>query len=233
MGCVVIDSRETELISHVQQLEHYSSDLFKTEALHLGDIQISDKIIIERKCWADLASRIMDGRYKEQSNRLLQAKSEGYTIYYFLEGNLDLYKPYGITKDSLRSCVYSLTYEKGFFVIMTKSTRETAEYIMKFYTKIKTAKDTPETVQPFSIVSKKKSAQIHKDNISEMMLCQIPGISTTLSSLLLAKWPTLHVIFEELEKNPRLFEEFTYLKKEKTKHLNKNTIESLNHFLRK
>jgi ERCC4-type nuclease len=232
MGFVVMDSRETELIQQFKTLEHYSSDLFKSAALHLGDIQISDKIIIERKSWADLASSIMDGRYKEQSNRLAQAKSEGYTIYYFLEGNLDLYKPYGITKDSLRSCVYSLTYEKGFFVIMTKTTKETAEYIMKFYTKIQKTKDVV-TPTPSSIVTKKKNSQIHKENISEMMLCQIPGISTSISNVLLTKWPTIHTILEELGKNPQLFEEFTYIKNDKTKRLNKNTIETLNHFLRK
>ena len=138
MSCVIVDSRECELINQLKIiLGDKMEESIKIESLHLGDIQISDKIIIERKQWSDLASSIIDGRYKEQSARLLQAKEEGYSIYYFLEGNLDLYKPHGISKDTLRSCVFSLTYEKGFFVIITKSTRDSAEYILKFDEKMK------------------------------------------------------------------------------------------------
>jgi len=64
------------------------------------------------------------------------------------------------------------------------------------------------------------------------MLGQIPGISTTISRLLLDKYKSIGHIFAELE-NPMLFEEFTYIKDDKPKTLNKNTIVSLNHFLRK
>jgi Fanconi anemia group M protein len=227
MSSVCIDCRETELVQQVSLL--LGPDVLKIEPLHLGDILISDKLIIERKKWSDLACSIMDGRYKEQSHRLLQAKSEGYKIYYFLEGNLDLYKPYGISKDALRSCVYSLTYEKEFFVILTKSTKESAEYIVKFYEKINKEK---RAVMPHSILTKKKNDQINKENISEYMLGQIPGISTTISRLLLDKYKSIGHIFAELE-NPMLFEEFTYIKDDKPKTLNKNTIVSLNHFLRK
>jgi len=231
MSSIVIDCRETDIIQEMKLLlgEKYDGCI-KTEALHLGDILISDKIIIERKKWSDLACSITDGRYKEQSQRLLQAKSEGYKIYYFLEGNLDLYKSYGISKEALRSCVYSLTYEKEFFVIMTKSTKESVEYIVKFYERTNKEKKEPNSC---SILTKKKNNQINKENISEYMLCQIPGISTTISRVLLEKWKTIHNIFSELEENPNLFETFTYVKDNKTKTLNKNTIVSLNHFLRK
>jgi Fanconi anemia group M protein len=231
MCFVIIDSRESELIIQSKLiLGDKFDESVKIEALHLGDIMISDKIIIERKQWSDLASSIIDGRYKEQSTRLLQAKEEGYTIYYFLEGNLDLYKPYGISKDTLRSCVFSLTYEKGFYVVMSKSPRESIEYILKFKQKNEKYKSTPITN---SIVSKKKNSQITKENISELMICQIPGISTTTSRILLTKFNSLQDIMNELNTNTSLFEDFTYLKDDKPKKLNKNIIEVLNHFLRK
>lgn len=231
MNIVIIDSREAELIIQSKLILGDKMDEFvKIEPLHLGDIMISDKIIIERKQWSDLASSIIDGRYKEQSARLLQAKEEGYIIYYFLEGNLDLYKPYGITKDTLRSCVFSLTYEKGFFVVMSKSPRESVEYILKFQQKYQ--KSTSTTITN-TIVSKKKNSQITKENISELMLCQIPGISTTTSRILLTQMNTLQDIIMKLETNISLFEEFSYLKDDKPKKLNKNIIETLNHFLRK
>lgn len=227
---LIIDSRECELIVQLKLIlgENWN-ETFKIETLHLGDIMISDKIIIERKQWSDLACSIVDGRYKEQSERLLQAKAEGYMIYYFLEGNIDLYKPRGIPKETLRSCVFSLTHDKGFFVVMTKSAKESVEYILKFQQKYQntTTKITN------SIVSKKKNAQITKENISDLMLCQIPGISSTTSRILLSKFNHLNDIIVELNSNPSLFEDFTYEKENKPKKLNKNIIEALNHFLRK
>jgi len=231
MNFVIIDSRETELIEQFKLILFETQEsILKIEPLHLGDIMISNKILIERKQWSDLACSIMDGRYKEQSARLLRAKEEGYVVYYFLEGNIDVYQPRGISKDTLRSCVYSLTYEKNFFVIMTKSARESAEYILKFYQKqegpsIPTIGNT--------ILSKKKNAQITKENISELMLCQIPGISTTTCRILLSKFENIQTILAEVNENKRLFEEFTYTKSEKPKKLNKNIVDALNYFLRK
>ena len=231
MSFVIVDSRECELIHQLKIiLGDKMDESIKIESLHLGDICISDKIIIERKQWSDLACSIIDGRYKEQSARLLQAKEEGYSIYYFLEGNLDLYKPHGISKETLRSCVFSLTYEKGFFVIITKSTRDSAEYIVKFDEKIK--KNTTISITN-TMLTKKKNSQITKENISELMLCQIPGISTTTSRIILNHFNTIQDIIIELNDNSSLFEEFTYLKDNKQKKLNKNTIEALNYFLRK
>lgn len=227
---VIIDSRECELIVQLKLiLGENLNETIQIEPLHLGDIMISDKIIIERKQWSDLACSIVDGRYKEQSERLLKAKAEGYMIYYFLEGNLDLYKPRGIPKDTLRSCVFSLTYDKGFFVVMTKSAKESADYILKFQQKYQTTT----TKISNSIVSKKKNSQITKENISELMLCQIPGISSTTSRILLNKYNHIHDIIMEASTNSTLFEDFTYEKENKPKKLNKNVIEALNHFLRK
>ena len=203
MSFVIVDSRECELIHQLKIILGDKMDEYiKIESLHLGDICISDKIIIERKQWSDLACSIIDGRYKEQSARLLQAKEEGYSIYYFLEGNLDLYKPHGISKETLRSCVFSLTYEKGFFVIITKSTRDSAEYIVKFDEKIK--KNTTISITN-TMLTKKKNSQITKENISELMLCQIPGISTTTSRIILNQFNTIQDIILELNKNHVLF----------------------------
>lgn len=220
---IIVDCRESDIIRELGQEE------FTTSSLHLGDILISDKIIIERKQWSDLASSIIDGRYVEQSTRLLQAKEEGYIVYYFLEGNIDLYKPRGISKDALRSCVFSLTYEKGFYVVMTKSPRESVEYILKFNKK----HDKTSTTTKHSIVTKKKNSQITKENISELMLCQIPGISCTTCAILLERFKTIQDMLNEMNDNESLFEEFTYIKDNKEKKLNKNIIIALNQFLRK
>ena len=75
----------------------------KSERLPLGDIilhdprqgQQKDIVIFERKTLADLAASIRDGRYKEQSFRLIEtAAASGFhkhNIVYIIEGDLARY----------------------------------------------------------------------------------------------------------------------------------------------
>lgn len=226
MNIVTIDSRETDLI---QQFKNINYENFEAKQIPLGDILFGN-IIIERKTWNDLASSIIDKRYVEQGKRLMEAKEQGYCIYYIIEGNLDLYKPYGIKKETLISCVFSLTYEKNIFVILTKNINETMNFIIQFrnkYIRLE-QKDLPKT-----IIQKKKNSQITLENISECMLCQIPNISLVTSKILLEHFGNLQTIYEKLKINETLFEDFTYTKDGKSKKLNKRVIEHLNQYLRK
>lgn len=63
---ILLDSRERKLISACKELVIP----YKTGALSLGDVHILDEkgsicMMIERKSWQDLASSIIDNRYKE------------------------------------------------------------------------------------------------------------------------------------------------------------------------
>ena len=68
---LVIDNREKALITKLRE----KNIEFEIKQLDIGDIQFlnSDghiKVIFERKTISDLASSILDGRYKEQGFRL-------------------------------------------------------------------------------------------------------------------------------------------------------------------
>ena len=121
---LVCDYREKFITNQLDKMiktDKYKNISLKKENLHLGDFIIGN-MIIERKSHQDLASSILDGRYKEQSNRLYEYTKENpdKKIIYFIEGNFDLYfQNHNINKDKLISCIMSLFYEKGFFVIMT------------------------------------------------------------------------------------------------------------------
>ena len=129
---IVIDCRERDLIEEIKIiLENNNPELLIIEQLNLGDIIIDD-IIIERKTLNDLASSIIDGRYKEQGLRLQEAQKEGKKIYYFIEGNINNYKNNRIKKETLISCIFTITYEKGMQVITTNNLRETAIFILQF-----------------------------------------------------------------------------------------------------
>ena len=228
---IEIDSRERDLI---KMFEFYNYPI-TTLSLKLGDVVIN-KNIVERKTLNDLSASIKDGRYKEQSFRLQKALEENYKVYYMIEGNIDLYTG-SIPKESLIRAMFSLTL-KGFQVISTKNTKETAYFLIQFSEKLKKIRPTKNvSVNVYEenngIVSKQKNTNITKDNISIFMLCQIPGISVVTASILMDNFKHITPMIEEMKKNTLLLDEFEYInpKNGNSKKLNKNIIQNLKEFL--
>ena len=194
----------------------------KSERLPLGDIILHDPagqgrdiVLFERKSLNDLAASIQDGRYKEQSFRLIEnATATGFhthNIVYIIEGDIAQYeakrnKNNRITKTALQSAMVSLLYYKGFSVIRTMNLGETADFILHFADKVAkesadgaipahtTGGDVPETVetaaQAYSEVAAKKEKRdyITRENIGEIMLSQVPGVSPKVAAAILAKY---------------------------------------------
>jgi ERCC4-type nuclease len=176
----------------------------RSERLPLGDIilydptQEKDIVLFERKTLADLAASIRDGRYKEQSFRLIEsAAATGFSTHhmiYIIEGDLSRYdeRHTQITKTALQSAMVSLMYYKGFSVIRTMNVGETADFILHFADKV--AKEGPlsvaDTATVYSEVSAKKEKRdfITRENIGEIMLAQVPGVSAKMASAILSKY---------------------------------------------
>lgn len=183
-----------------------TSHEIKSERLPIGDIilhdpsqgQQKDIVIFERKTLADLAASIRDGRYKEQSYRLIEtADATGFhthNIVYIIEGDLSRYdeRHTQITKTALQSAMVSLMYYKGFSVVRTMNLGETAEFILNFADKV--AKEGPlsiaDTTGAYSEASMKKEKRdfITRENIGEIMLAQVPGVSAKMAAAILAKY---------------------------------------------
>jgi ERCC4-type nuclease len=142
---------------------------------------------------------------------------------------MDLYTG-SISKNTLVSTIYSLT-NKGFQVLLTKNSKETAFFILQFAEKMeRTNKVIEENVtyeNTPSIVQTKKNKNINKDNISVFMLCQIPGISTTTAGILLEKYGHITNLIISMKNNSNEMEEF----RNNNKKLNKNIIKNLNIYL--
>ena len=176
----------------------------KSERLSIGDIILHDPteqkdiVLFERKTLNDLAASIRDGRYKEQSFRLIEtATATGFNthhIVYIIEGDLSRYddRHSQITKTALQSAMVSLLYYKGFSVIRTMNVCETADFILHFADKV--AKEGPlsiaDTTAAYSEVSTKKEKRdyITRENIGEIMLAQVPGVSAKMASAILSKY---------------------------------------------
>jgi ERCC4-type nuclease len=205
---LIIDNREPkELITTLQN----RVDTVVLENLELGDIIIKNDsnetvLIFERKSLSDLISSIKDGRYKEQSFRLSHCELDNKYIYYIIEGNIlnFMNKEKEITKKMLFSSILSLSYKKGFSILHTSGLVETAEFIIRFYDKIKLeaseqpeASEKPEAQPSVSsdtysdVIKTSKKSNITTSNINEIMLTQIPGISMHVAKTLMLKYKTI------------------------------------------
>lgn len=216
---LIIDYREKALLSRLPA---------ETKNLILGDVCIQkdgqDVIILERKTVADLSASICDGRYQEQSFRLLESTLPPHRIVYLIEGSLE--KEQSISKKGMMSAMMSLWFTKGFSVVQTASIDETVEYIqllLEKVTKESEAHDYVSTLKP------KKKDKLTPENIDVVLLSQIPGISTVTAKALLQVYPTLYTLTTALKENKECLNTFTY--GDKKRKLSKSCIANLCTFL--
>ena len=168
---ILIDSREPNLIKQ-------AFDNAELSNLDLGDIIIKDSqdnilVIFERKTIDDLLSSVKDSRYTDQSDRLSNLDLQSNKIYYIIEGNRYNYS--GTQEKTLYSCIYSLSYKKGFSVILTNNTNDTVQYIKEFYSRIDNCKGVKKEI---NLIKKEK---VSKNNIYPLMLTTIPGVGLNIS----------------------------------------------------
>jgi ERCC4-type nuclease len=140
---VIIDERERDLYAHCTTIVNSNNTFIQLskEVLPLGDISITTDegkpvMIIERKSLQDLLASIKDGRYEEQSYRLLHSSGfPPHSVIYLIEGGLnELRTP--MEKKIVYSAMTSLNFFKGFSVLRTMNVKESAEYIVWMSEKI-------------------------------------------------------------------------------------------------
>jgi crossover junction endonuclease MUS81 len=217
--------------------------------------------IIERKSFQDLFSSIKDGRYEEQSYRLTHnGECSTHQVVYLLEGVLGTLRSPS-DKKLLYSTMCSLNLFKGMSVFRTSSQQETAEMIIYMADKIernmKKGIHTPNTIkktsneenteltteeeQPITsihtdknyctVVKKVKKENITKENIGQIILCQIPGISSTTAVAIMKNFTSFSHFIQSIKENPGSIENLTTETNGKTRKINKKCIESIKEYL--
>ena len=242
----------------------FKNIIVKSEVLPIGDIIISDdkgdKLIIERKSVTDLLASIKDGRYEEQSYRLNGSEYHNHNIVYLIEGDVNKANRFksdnglGSEKLTLYSSMFSLNYYKGFSVFRSFSLLETATILCNMAYKL--GKD--ETKQPFyqntflkepgdqkdvvetsekdyiNVIKKVKKENITTENIDEIMLCQIPGISAVTALTIIEKYKSLSNLIKELENDQDCLKNISGTNaKGQTRKINKTSIANIVKFLLK
>ena len=234
----------------------------QVENLPLGDIIISnnveDKLFIERKSINDLAASIKDGRYEEQSYRLNGLNHPNHNIIYLIEGDVNRvnrFKDNKMEKLTLYSSIFSLNYYKGFSVIRTFSIDETAIFVCNTANKLK--KGETENKLPYyqnnliptleeneescdkqnekeyvSVIKKIKKDNITPNNIGEIMLCQIPGISSVTAVAIMNKFNTLSNLITQIQENENCLKDISYTNsKNQIRKVNKTCLVNIVKFL--
>ena len=200
---IVIDERESDLFdkcSLLMQNMMSNTVTISKKVLHIGDIIIKtdadeELLILERKTFTDLLASIKDGRYEEQSYRLLHSSGvRPHSVIYLLEGMFSSLK-YPSDKKIIYSAMTSLQFFKGFSIHRTATIQETAEWLLHMAGKI--GKELENGKQPYymnsavvsadgtvssssspsteadycSVVKKVKKDNVTPENIGEIMLC--------------------------------------------------------------
>lgn len=166
-------------------------------------------------------------------------------------------------KLTLYSAMFSLNYYKGFSVQRSFSLDETAVMICNmayklekessskkvFYQNITPLtqeqsggdeqKQNSEEVEQsekdyVNVIKKVKKENITPDNIGEIMLCQIPGISSVTALAIMEKYKTLPNLIKEIELNNDCLKDITSTNtKGQTRKINKTSLLNIVKFLLK
>lgn len=85
-----------------------------------------------------------------------------------------------------------------------------------------------------SVIKKVKKENVTPDNIGEIMLCQIPGISSVTALAILEQYKTLPNLIKEIEANNDCLNNITLTNsKGQTRKINKTSIANIVKFLSK
>ena len=244
---LLIDLREPKtLVNYIISLNETASNKITIvqKNLDIGDYVFYDEInakellIIERKSLADLEASIKDGRYSEQSFRLNETTLHNHNIIYLLEGAIIKYNPK--FRNTLYSSLFSLNYYKGFSVINVLNQTETGDILLAFASKLlrenkpgfysdlsnnENNSNENNNISYISTLKTSKKSHINSDNIFQLMLMQIPGISNVSALALATEFQNMENLLTALKSAN--IEQFENIKLASGRKLNKKIITSL------
>ena len=210
--------------------------------LDIGDFIIKSDageiiMIFERKSLADLVASIKDGRYAEQSFRLSEHPIKNHNIFYIIEGNIMNFcnKNLEAKQKMVFSSMLSLSYKKGFSLLHTIGPIETVEFLIRFVEKLETEK--PGSMMEggensySNVVKIAKKSNITKENIGEIMLAQIPGLSINVAQAIMCEYKTMNNLIGSMMKDENCLDKFQVEAKNGKRKINKTVVEKLKEFL--
>ena len=123
---IIADDREqkSEVIPSLSRIENVA---VRIQRLSIGDYQIDNRVVIERKTLKDFAISIIDGRLFRQMIRLANSNFAGVLI---LEGTGKEIVESGVTREAMQGALITVSLVLGISVLRSANAFETAKLIV-------------------------------------------------------------------------------------------------------
>jgi ERCC4-type nuclease len=187
-------------------------------------------------------------RFKDNQTEKLTSYSAMFSLNYYK--GFSVFRTFNIEETALVICNMAHKLEKeasgngrkGFYQnnihksTNNKSTNDTEEANVTQETNDNTleVEVEPSAKDYVNVIKKVKKENITPDNIGEIMLCQIPGISSVTALAIMQKFNTIPNLLKELETNNDCFKDISYMNtKGQSRKINKTCIVNIVKFLLK
>ena len=243
-----IDNRETCVIQCINNIlsAHSFQINILIEQLPLGDMILytsdnKELVIFERKSIQDLLASIKDGRYQEQSFRLCNQSIPNRQIVYIIEGQIP--RSYSESqRQMVHSAICSLQLFKGFSILRTTSPDDTSQMILRYAEKISKELKKQNTFYDEShlqrsepsysnVVSCVKKDNITIENIGEIMLMQIPGVSRNIAISIMKKHKTIIDLIVDMQENDNCLEGIYIESTNQRRKISKTAVQNVKKYL--
>jgi len=123
---ITADDREckSEVIDSLLQIENVDVNIRR---LSIGDYQVDNRLIVERKTLKDFTISIIDGRLFKQMIRLANSNSKGVLL---LEGTISDTVELGVTREAMQGALITVSLILGIPVLRSKDPSETAKLMV-------------------------------------------------------------------------------------------------------
>lgn len=169
--------------------------MYKIQNLEVGDFIIKEsiegdiRVIIERKTIKDLCASIVDGRFREQKERLKESVNDTSKILYIIEGHknrMSNSSSGSLSKTIIDGSILNLIYRHNYKILQTENESDTFENIVLLYKKIKGSEleMVINNESPIKVNKMIKKGEKIAENIMAIQLSVIPGVSYNTSCII-------------------------------------------------
>lgn len=224
---LIVDYREQWFVNMIREIPACTESVikydnvevtFRVDNVPVGDFIIQDTTgnvccVIERKTISDLSASIVDGRFRQQKERLSQVEN----VVYLIEGSFATKQSLPVT--TVYSAVQNLIFKHNIKVLQTGTPRETMSMIVLLYKKFVANEFDKQSliVAPTMLVSKRQKVC---ENIFGLQLNVIPGVSYTMALAVCKVYSSMKQLLEAYltapeECRPVLLADIQYTSKRK------------------
>ncbi|MEM2905248.1 MAG: ERCC4 domain-containing protein [Candidatus Bathyarchaeia archaeon] len=185
--CIIVDTGEAgnRVVGRLLKL---GLDV-RTERLQVGDYQLSDRLIVERKTASDFLRSIADKRLFNQALEMAEKFERRVLI---VEGGR-LYSSSGFHPNAVKGALCAMAVQFGISVLQTRTPEETAALLATM------AKQEQVGMRGISLRPKRRATSLSQQQ--EYIVESLPGVGPKLSKVLLEHFGTVEKVFAATEQD--------------------------------